>query len=107
TIDLEKDGPSIETNSRFPQRTNVEFAQIAAQNHLKVRVWERGAGATLACGTGACASAVAGLVLGKVKGPVKVSLTGGDLEVDWKEGGPVYMTGPAIEVFRGDFVLTR
>jgi diaminopimelate epimerase len=106
-IDLEKDGPVIETNSRFPQRTNVEFVQVVNETHLKARVWERGAGATLACGTGACASAVAALALNKAKGRVKVALTGGELEIEWNEGGPVYMTGPAVEVFRGDFSLTR
>ena len=106
-IDLEKDGSSIESNSRFPQRTNVEFVQVLSESHLKVRVWERGAGATLACGTGACASAVAALALNKAKGRVKVSLTGGDLEIEWRDGGPVFMTGPASEVFRGEVALTR
>lgn len=104
-VDLEKDGPTIETNLRFPQRTNVEFVQILGEASLKVRVWERGAGATLACGTGACASAVAALALGKAKGKVKVGLTGGELEIQWADGGPVYMTGPAVEVFRGEFRL--
>jgi diaminopimelate epimerase len=106
-IDLEKDGPPIETAQRFPQRTNVEFVQVLGDWGLKVRVWERGAGATLACGTGACASAVAAIALGKAKNKVKVGLTGGELEIEWKAGSPVYMTGPAVEVFRGEMDLTR
>jgi len=104
-VDLEKDGPVIESNSRFPGRTNVEFVQIVSETQIRARIWERGAGATLACGTGACASAVAALGLGKAKGKVRVVLLGGELEIEWAQGRPVLMTGPAAEVYRGEFNL--
>jgi diaminopimelate epimerase len=95
-------GPVIEKNSIFPVKTNVEFARVENPEHVIVQVWERGAGETLACGTGACATVVAGQlkkVLGK---EVRVSLPGGDLFIEWDGQGPVYMTGPAEEVFTGE-----
>ena len=103
---VETYGPQIETHSRFPKRTNVEFVQITDPHSLRVRVWERGAGVTLACGTGACASAVAALATQRVRGVLKVSLPGGDLKISW--AGPnhsVLMQGPATEVFQGIFYL--
>jgi len=106
-LPLEQIGPSIENHSRFPKRTNIEFVRLKAPGELEVRVWERGAGMTLACGTGACASAVAALHSGFVaplgSGHIKVELPGGSLELAWdgKKNGPVWMTGPAVEVFRG------
>jgi diaminopimelate epimerase len=92
-------GPLVENHEAFPNRTNVEFVQLICKNELKVRVWERGCGETLACGTGACAAAVAANRLGKVSGKVKVRLTGGDLQVEVAEH--VFMTGPAEKVFEG------
>jgi len=92
-------GPIVENHEAFPKRTNVEFVQVLSKNELKVRVWERGCGETMACGTGACASAAAANRLGKVGGKVKVHLRGGDLQVD--VGESVFMTGPAEKVFEG------
>ena len=96
---VEHIGPIIENNEAFPKRTNVEFVQITGRNDLKVRVWERGCGETMACGTGACASAVAANRLGKAGNKVKVHLRGGDLQVEVAER--VFMTGPAEKVFEG------
>ncbi len=95
-------GPKIEFHPAFPNRTNVEFVQVISSDRLKVRVWERGAGATLACGTGACASLVASVVTGRAKRKATVYLPGGSLEVHWSEDGQVYMKGPVEEVFEGD-----
>jgi diaminopimelate epimerase len=92
-------GALIESNVAFPKRTNVEFVQVLGKDELKVRVWERGCGETLACGTGACAAAVAANRLGEVGDKVKVHLAGGDLQIDVKEH--VFMTGPAEKVFEG------
>jgi diaminopimelate epimerase len=101
-VELEKVGPLLETNSAFPNRTNVEFAQVISRESIDLRVWERGAGATLACGTGACATAVAA-VLNKLTGRrVEVNLPGGRLVVKWDEvTNHVFMTGPTAEVFSG------
>ncbi len=99
-VPLEQIGPQIETHARFPKKTNVEFVQVVDPHTIRIRVWERGAGVTLACGTGACASAVASLTTGQVKSPVKVKLPGGNLEISWS-GATVKMTGPATEVFSG------
>lgn len=93
-------GPLLESHELFPKRTNVEFVQIVSRDELKVRVWERGVGETLACGTGACASVVAAKVLGKVDGTVTVRLLGGELAVECR-GGVVFMEGPAEKVFEG------
>jgi diaminopimelate epimerase len=92
-------GPKIESHSFFPKRTNVEFAQVLSNAELKVRVWERGCGETLACGTGACASVVAGNLFGKVAGEVTVHLLGGDLMVEYVDR--LFLSGPAVKVFEG------
>jgi diaminopimelate epimerase len=103
SVKLHVTGPKIEHNPAFPRRTNVEFVQVLARNVMRVRVWERGAGETLACGTGACASAVASFLNGLTDRKVTVILPGGELSVDWAEDNHVYMAGPAAEVFRGDW----
>lgn len=101
---VESLGPLVETHARFPRRTNVEFVHVEGADSIRVRVWERGAGITLACGTGACASAVAALATGQARGQVGVHLPGGTLRIRWGgEGSPVMMEGPAEEVFRGEF----
>ncbi|MGE5575682.1 MAG: diaminopimelate epimerase [Syntrophothermus sp.] len=97
-------GPRIERHPAFPARTNVEFCQVIDEEHLKMRVWERGSGETLACGTGACATAVAGVLNGHARRRVTIQLLGGTLEIYWNpEDDHVYMTGPAVEVFAGEF----
>lgn len=99
-------GPIIERHKRFPKKTNVEFVQIENQNKIIVRVWERGAGITLACGTGACASAVASLHAQKASNPLIVQLPGGPLEISWAgPGKSVLMKGPATTVFQGEVEL--
>ena len=99
-------GSAIERNPRFPERTNVEFVQVMSPEKLRIRVWERGAGLTLACGTGACAAAVTALATAKVKGKVTVQLPGGDLAIEWAgSGASVLMEGAADEVFRGEFLV--
>ncbi|MBD1804418.1 diaminopimelate epimerase [Microcoleus sp. FACHB-SPT15] len=101
-IPLEAIGPQFEHHSAFPQRTNTEFIQVVRPDYLKMRVWERGAGITLACGTGACASVVAGVLTGKSDRICTVELPGGCLEIEWSEQDQrVYMTGPAEKVFIG------
>ncbi len=100
-VDLGRLGPMIETDALFPARINVNVASLAGPNHLKLRVWERGAGLTQACGTGACATAVAAIRRGLVTSPVTVSLPGGDLRIDWAPGETIHMTGPATHVFTG------
>jgi diaminopimelate epimerase len=94
-------GALLERDPLFPNRTNVEFVELITSGRIKVKVWERGAGATLACGTGACASAVAGVLTGRLGNAVEVHLPGGTLMVNWEKGGKVYMEGPAEEVFTG------
>jgi diaminopimelate epimerase len=101
SVALERLGPLIETDPLFPERINVNVATIVAQNHIRLRVWERGVGLTLACGTGACATAVAAIRSGRVTSPVQVSLPGGDLMIAWNEGQDIVMTGPATHVFTG------
>jgi diaminopimelate epimerase len=96
-------GPKIERHARFPNRTNVEFVQVTGPDSIRVRVWERGAGLTLACGSGASASAVAAVATGKVKSPVTVELPGGSLRILWTQGEALRMEGPAEEVFRGEY----
>ena len=101
-IPLEKIGPQFEHHPVFPQRTNTEFIQVVRPDYVKMRVWERGAGVTLACGTGACAAVVAGVLTGKSDRKVTVELPGGCLEIEWaQQDQRVYMTGPAERVFRG------
>ena len=103
-IRLEEGGPQIERHSLFPKKTNVEFVQFLSPTRARVRVWERGAGVTLACGTGACATAVAGHLLGKTERKLTVGLPGGDLTIEWADNNHLYMTGPATEVFRGVYL---
>ncbi|WP_020471748.1 diaminopimelate epimerase [Zavarzinella formosa] len=99
-----KVGPLIEKHEVFPRKTNVEFIKVNSRNDLTMRVWERGSGETLACGTGACGAAVAAVLAGKADRKVTIHLLGGDLEIEWRESdNHVYMTGPAVEVFSGDW----
>lgn len=101
-IALETVGPQFEHHQAFPQRTNTEFIQVIRRDYVKMRVWERGAGVTLACGTGACAAVVAGVLTGKCDRTTAVELPGGVLEIEWSEvSGRIYMTGPAQRVFTG------
>lgn len=95
-------GPSIEKHPNFPNRTNVEFVKIISPDHVRVRVWERGAGLTLACGTGACASAAAGVKKGLLAEDVRVTLPGGELIISWNGKDSIFMTGPAMESFIGE-----
>ena len=100
---VETVGPQVEHHPAFPRRTNTEFIQVVSEREIVFRVWERGAGATLACGTGACAAVVACVLNGKTGRDVLVHLPGGDLEISWSEAdNRVYMTGAAEEVFRGE-----
>jgi diaminopimelate epimerase len=94
-------GPAIENAKAFPQRTNVQFVQVMGKEELKVRTWERGAGLTLACGTGACAALVAAALTERAGRKATVQLPGGSLEIQWLGNNHVVMTGPAEEVFRG------
>ena len=99
-------GSQIEVHPRFPERVNAGFMQIMDEHHIKLRVFERGSGETLACGTGACAAVVAGIQLGKLQSPVKVSARGGELHIAWQGGNsPVMMTGPAVAVFTGNIEI--
>ena len=99
-------GPQIERHSRFPKRVNAGFMQIVDRHSIKLRVYERGAGETLACGTGACAAVVTGISRGLLDSPVRVSTRGGDLSIAWAgKGQPVLMTGPAVTVFTGEIEL--
>jgi diaminopimelate epimerase len=99
-------GPLIERHPRFPEGANAGFMQVLAPNRVKVRVYERGAGETLACGSGACAAVVAGRKKGLLEASVEVELTGGELRVQWRgPGEPVLMTGPAETVFEGEMDL--
>lgn len=102
TFEVEKYGKIVEVDSVFPNKTNVEFVEIVDKNHIKMRVWERGTGETLACGTGACATAVACCLNNLVDRHVFIELLGGTLEIEWsKDDNHVYMTGPAVTVFEG------
>ena len=99
-------GGQIELHPRFPERVNAGFMQIVDAHHIKLRVFERGSGETLACGTGACAAVVAGIQLGRLESPVTVSARGGELHIAWQGGNaPVIMTGPAVTVFTGTITL--
>ncbi|MDC8760440.1 diaminopimelate epimerase [Janthinobacterium fluminis] len=103
---LEHSGPLIERHARFPKRVNAGYMQVLDRRHIKLRVYERGAGETLACGTGACAAVVAGIRRGLLDSPVKVSARGGELSISWGgEGQPVWLTGPAVTVFEGEIDL--
>lgn len=102
-LDIEKIGPKFEEHERFPRRINTEFVRIIDRERIEMRVWERGSGETLACGTGACAAVVASILNGLAGRKVTVKLKGGDLLVEWdQESGKVYMTGPAEVVFDGE-----
>lgn len=100
-VEVETLGPALETHPIFPRRTNVEFVQVCSSTAVRQRTWERGAGETLACGSGACAACVAGSLLGKTERRVTVSLRGGELDVDWTDLGEVFLEGPAQELFTG------
>lgn len=105
-LDIEKVGPLFEHHERFPDRINTEFIRVTDRENLEMRVWERGSGETLACGTGACAAAVASMVNGYTEDEVTVHLLGGDLRVRWdREENLVYMTGPAAVAFEGEIDL--
>jgi diaminopimelate epimerase len=103
-LPLHEIGPRVERHTLFPQRTNFEAVAITSRHSATVRVWERGAGPTLACGTGACAVTVAGILRGALDSPVAVTLPGGTLEIEWERGGSVFMTGPATYAFRGTWL---
>jgi len=106
SLKIEDIGPAFEMHSRFPDRTNTEFIQLIDSTHMNMRVWERGSGETWACGTGACASAVAAMLAGFTQTQVTLHLLGGDLEILWnQENGHVEMTGSATEVFHGEIAL--
>jgi len=102
-IDLTEEGPRIEHAPQFPQRINAHFARVDARDRVTVRTWERGSGATRACGTGACAVCVAGVLTGRTARSITATLPGGNLDVEWSDDDHVYMTGPAVEVFAGDW----
>lgn len=105
-FDIEKWGPQFETHPLFPDRINTEFCKVLDEKIIQMRVWERGSGETMACGTGACAAAVSSILNGYTKEQVTVRLLGGDLEIFWdRRADQVYMTGPAVEVFSGEIIL--
>jgi diaminopimelate epimerase len=99
------EGKLIENSEFFPRKTNVNFVKVLKDNEIVLRTWERGAGYTYACGTGACASVVAGILSGKLQDSVLVHLRGGDLQISWRDMGDVFMEGPAVEVFEGKYTL--
>lgn len=101
-VDLGRLGPIIEHDALFPERINVNVATVEGPHRLRLRVWERGAGLTRACGTGACATAVAAIRSGRVQSPVTVKLPGGELVIEWAPGGTIRMTGPATHVYEGE-----
>jgi diaminopimelate epimerase len=106
TAPVAEQGPLIEHHPRFPARVNAGFLQVVDEHHVRLRVFERGAGETLACGTGACAAVVAGILRGLVASPVRVATRGGELTIAWGGvGTPVMMTGPAVTVFAGELTL--
>lgn len=107
-FDIKKYGPILERDEHFPKRANIEFIEIIDKNNIKMRVWERGAGETLACGTGACAAAVACNLNSFTDRNVNIDLLGGTLEIEWdKKTNHVFMTGPAVTVFDGKFELDK
>lgn len=104
TVNLPDIGPKIETHPLFPKKINVEFAQVKSNEHIRMRVWERGAGITLACGTGSCATLVAACLNGLISGrKSRIDLDGGTLDIEWGEDNHVYMSGPADRVFAGEY----
>lgn len=107
-IDLPTIGPLLENHPLFPERTNVEFVQVLSPDEVRMRVWERGSGITMACGTGACATAVAGVVNHKTERKTKIFMDGGTLSIHWKEhSGKVFMTGKAVTVFEGSIKIEQ
>lgn len=105
-IDLEKHGKRLENDATFPQRCNIEFAQLTATNTLRTRVWERGSGVTMACGTGACATATAAIRTQRTQHEVTIDMDGGTLQVEWKaDNNHIYLSGPATFVFEGTIAL--
>ena len=100
-VPIEKLGPLLERHEAFPKKTNVEFAAVLDASHIRMRVWERGAAVTLACGTGSCATLVAAALTGRTERAAEVQLDGGRLQIEWAEDNRVYMTGPAEKVFAG------
>lgn len=105
SVDLKSIGPMVEKHPFFPKGTNVNFVEVVNEGRVKVRTWERGAGATLACGTGSCASAVASVLNEHTGRNVTVELQHGELEIEWTEDGTVFMTGPAEESFSGEIAI--
>ncbi|MCO8041875.1 diaminopimelate epimerase [Acinetobacter bohemicus] len=101
TADVAKIGPQVESHQRFPARVNAGFMQIVDEMHARLRVYERGVGETLACGTGACAAAVSGMRRGLLSSKVEMELAGGKLQIEWVEGDVVWMTGPTANVYEG------
>lgn len=99
-------GPRVEVDAHFPRKINAEFIEVLSPDELRMRVWERGSGETLACGTGAAAACVAGVLSGRTHKKVLIHLLGGDLELEWADDGHVYKTGPAVEVFSGEWNAT-
>lgn len=106
-ISLEEIGSRLEADAHFPRKTNVEFAQLLKKNLLRMRVWERGTGVTMACGTGTCATVVAAILNGLVEGEAEVILDGGNLHISWEDDSSahVFMTGPAEKVFEGEYII--
>ena len=105
-VDLAKVGPGLEFHSRFPQRCNIEFAQVLSPNEIRMRVWERGSGITMACGTGACATLVAAALTGRTERSATINMDGGSLHIEWRESdNHIYMRGPATLTFEGDIEL--
>lgn len=100
-VPIEKLGPLLERHEAFPKKTNVEFAAVLDASHIRMRVWERGAAVTLACGTGSCATLVAAALTGRTERAAEVQLDGGRLQIEWAKDNRVYMTGPAEKVFAG------
>lgn len=104
SIDLEKIGPKFETHEIFPKKTNTEFVEVKNDGYVRMRVWERGAGITLACGTGSCATLVACVLNEKTQKTAKVELDGGVLTINWADNNHIYMTGPATKVFTAQWI---
>lgn len=107
TVDISKHGAEIERHTSFPERTNVHFVRIHNPKEVTMKTWERGSGITLACGTGASAVCVAGVLNKKTERKILAHLPGGDLELEWAQDGNVYMTGPATEVFTGEWTISK
>ena len=102
-IELDRVGPALEHSSAFPQRINTHIVRVDKPDHITMKTWERGSGATRACGSGACAVCVAGAVTERSARTITATLPGGDLKVEWRTDGRVFMTGPAEEVFTGEW----